>query len=139
MACKPPRSPEEIRAERVQTEYEKILTAAILRHGALVRRDPSAFGWAGGDEEYGLGWRNPRHSATCGIASTGRVDEDVTWHEFAGTFAEYNEGIKHGMEVHGVTCNCGKLTDRVFRWDASVGEAIKLVMVELLEERVDSQ
>jgi hypothetical protein len=142
MACRPPRSPEEIRAEKVQTEYEKILTAAIIKHGSVVSDSASIYGWVTMDDyDLGLlgGWTNAKkHSSSCGIASTGRVEEDSTWYEFAGTFAT-SDHYKHGMEVHSVTCNCGKLTDRVFRWDASVGEAIRIVMMELLEERVDSQ
>jgi predicted Fe-S protein YdhL (DUF1289 family) len=138
-ACRPPRSPEEIREDRVKTEYEALLTAAILKHGTLVSKDASYYGWQGSNEEYAeTAWRGPRHSVTCGIASTGRVEEHAAWSEFAGTFAS-NDYYKHGMEVHGVTCNCGKLTDRVFRWDSHVGEAIRLVMMELLEERVDDR
>lgn len=137
LACRPPKPPEEARRDRVQTEYEKILTAAIIKHGSIVRQDASLYGWIS-DEEYSLPFRGPRHSVECGIASTGLVEEHATWYEFAGTFAE-QDNYKHGMEVHGVTCNCGKITDRVFRWDAPVGEAIRTVMMGLLEEKVDAQ
>lgn len=137
MVCRPPRPPEEARAELVRIEYERILTAAILKHGMLVSKTASTFGWTGADEEYGSSWRGPRHSTECGIAKTGRVEEDSTWYEFAGTFAS-NDHYKHGMEVHGVTCNCGKITDRVYRWDASVGEAIRTVTMELVEERIEA-
>jgi hypothetical protein len=66
------------------------------------------------------------------------VDEDAYWSEFAGTFAS-GDHYKHGMEVHGVTCNCGKIKNRIFRWDAPVGEAIRAVMVNLVEEKVRGQ
>lgn len=124
--------------DRVRAEYEKILTAAIIKNGSLVRPGNTYYGWGdyAGDYDSRDPWGGgPRHSATCGIASTGRVDEDATWQEFMGTFYEGDES-KHGMEVHGVTCNCGKLQDRTFRWDAPVGEAIRVVMMELLERSI---
>ena len=138
LACRPPKSPEEIKAEKVQTEYDRILVAAILKNGSVVNNGPNYYGWVCMDD-YDLGPRGGwidavKHSTACGIASTGRIDDHATWYEFGGTDADPN--YKIGMEVHGVTCNCGKLTDRVFRWDAPVGEAIKTVMMELLEERL---
>lgn len=125
--------------DRVKAEYEKILSAAIIKNGSLVSKDASFFNWI--DDEYeGRRARGQRHSvSSCGIAKTGQVEEDATWHEFAGTFAEYGDTYKHGMEVHGVTCNCGKIKDRVFRWDAPVGEAIRIVMMELLEDKVKNE
>jgi hypothetical protein len=105
--------------DRVRTEYEKILTAAILKHGSLVRKDASQYGWLDG-LEYGEGWKNPRHSVQCGIAKTGRIVEDAYWYEFMGT------------------CNCGKITDRVFRWSESPGEAIRIVLESVLEDKVKS-
>lgn len=121
----------------VQVEYEKILTAAIIKNGSLMSETPSIFSWADYHGDYGSGWprRGERHSSSCGIASTGRVEEHATWYEFAGTFAT-SDFYKHGMEVHDVTCNCGKIKNRTFRWDAPVGEAIRAVMMGLLEERV---
>ena len=122
--------------DRVRAEYERILTAAILKHGSLVRKDASQYGWLDG-LEYGEGWKNPRHSVQCGIAKTGRIVEDAYWYEFMGTFYEGDNTV-HGMEVHGVTCNCGKITDRVFRWSESPGEAIRIVLESVLEDKVKS-
>ena len=116
--------------DRVKAEYDKILTTAIIKNGSLVAKDASFYGWNTG-EEYGGDFRSPRHSVVCGIAKTGRVEEDATWDEFMGTFYE-GDTRKHGMEVYGVTCNCGKLKNRTFRWDAPVGEAVKAVVEELL-------
>lgn len=120
--------------DRVRAEYEEILTAAIIKHGTLVDQDHSIYHWIASDDHDGDRWSGPRHSTSCGIAATGRVEEDATWYEFAGTFAEQDD-YKHGMEVHGVSCNCGKIKDRTFRWDAPVGKAIRIVMIELLESR----
>lgn len=126
--------------DRVKAEYEKILTAAIIKNGTLVAKDASIYSWVDDEYEYEGRWaRGQRHSVSCGIVKTGQVKEDATWYEFAGTFAEDGDTYKHGMEVHGVTCNCGKIKDRVYRWDAPVGEAIRIVMLELLAERVASE
>lgn len=122
--------------DRVKEEYEKILTRSIIKHGSLVRVDASTFGWMDQDGQ-GYDFRKPRHSSWCEIVKTGQVEEDATWYEFAGTFADSH--YKHGMEVHGVTCDCGQIKDRTFRWDAPVGEAIKVVLEELLEERVKDE
>ena len=43
------------------------------------------------------------------------------------------------VDTAGVTCNCGKIKDRVFRWDAPVGEAIRVVMMELLKREVEGK
>lgn len=122
--------------DRVREEYNRILTAAIIKNGSLVRTDASQYGWSDyGD--YGNDFTKPRHSTTCGIAKTGRVVEDADWYEFMGTFYEGDNTV-HGMEVHGVSCNCGRITDRVFRWSESPGEAIRIVLESVLEEKVKS-
>jgi hypothetical protein len=122
--------------ERLEAEYKKILTAAIIKNGSLVKQDGgSQFGWADSNTEWGVGLRGTRHTSSCGIAKTGRVEEYASWYEFMGTFYEGDNTV-HGMEVHGVTCNCGLITDRVFRWSTSVSEAIREVMMGLLEEKI---
>lgn len=123
--------------DRVKAEYDKILTAAIINHGVLVRHDQSVFAWMDDELNGEYSGGRPRHSLTCGIGVVGKAVENATWYEFAGTFAEDGDAYKHGMEVHGVSCKCGKIKDRVFRWDAPVGEAIRIVMMSLLEERVN--
>lgn len=124
----------------VKAEYEKILTAAIIKNGTLVAKDASIFSWMEDEGEYEGRWaRGPRHSVSCGIAKTGRVEEDATWYEFGGSLTGDQDTYKHGMEVHGVTCNCKKIKNRTFRWDAPVGEAIRVVMLELLAERVKEE
>lgn len=125
--------------DRVKVEYEKILTGAIIKNGTLVLESSSTFNWMDVSDHEGRRPYGQKHSVSCGIAKAGRVEEDATWYEFAGTFAEDGDTYKHGMEVHGVTCNCGKIKDRTFRWDAPVGEAIRIVMMELLEERVAAE
>lgn len=124
--------------DRVKAEYEALVTKAVIRHGNLVDKSASLYGWMDQRDDYESGslWGGgPRHIVSCGVASTGKVVEDATWYEFAGTFAE-GDNYKHGMEVHGVTCNCGRLTDRVYRWDANPGEAIRTVLEALLEEKI---
>jgi hypothetical protein len=123
--------------DRVRAEYEKILTAAIIKNGQLVRTNGGYYGWGDYEGDYGGDFRSPRHSTTCGIAKTGRVEEDAYWYEFMGTFYE-GDNTKHGMEVHGVSCNCGRITDRVFRWSESPGEAIRIVLEGVLTERVEN-
>lgn len=123
--------------DKVRAEYDKIVKNAIIKHGAMVDLKFSTFGWedrSGLDTDY----RKPRHSITCGIKSMGRLDEDACWEEFKGTFYEGDTRV-YGMDVHDVTCNCGLITGRTFRWKESVGEAIRLVMMELLEEKVASE
>lgn len=123
--------------DRVRVEYERILTAAIIKNGMPVSRDGGYYGWGDYEIEYPNDYEGGRHSVACGIAKTGRVDEDAYWQEFMGTFYEGDE-TKHGMEVSGVSCNCGRITDRVYRWSESPGEAIRIVLEGVLSEKVES-
>lgn len=120
--------------DRVKAEYEKVVSAAIIMNGLMVSNSPSMYAWRDYDTEYD-GSGGYRHIYSCGTASVGEVKEDTTWWEFAGTDADNH--YKHGMEVRGVTCNCGKITNRTYRWDASVGEAIKIVLENVLLERTE--
>lgn len=120
--------------DRVKAEYEKVLSAAIIKNGSMVDNRPSQFAWRDYDTEYD-GPAGVRHIYSCGTVSVGEIKEDATWWEFAGTFAD--DHYKHGMEVHGVTCNCGKITNRIYRWDAPVSEAIKIVLENVLTERIE--
>ena len=114
----------------VKEEYERILTAAILKNGSLVRNEGNTYyGWTD--------YEATTHISSCGAAKTGRIVEDAYWYEFMGTFYEGDETV-HGMEVHGVTCNCGRITDRVYRWSESPGEAIRIVLESVLEDKVKS-
>lgn len=125
--------------ERVKEEYERLLASVIIANGVLVRESAVDFmyGWMSSDDYEGknkLMWTGRRHSDVCGIKRTGKVNEDCQWDEFKGTFYEGDTTV-YGVEVEGVTCNCGKLINRSYRWAAPLGEAIKIVMEALLEEK----
>lgn len=113
----------------VRAEYDKALIAAILKRGTMVSEDASIYGWEDYDYHFGPSWsraerRTPHHLA-CVLVSIGRPVE-TRWDEFQGTFYE-GDTSEHGVELPGITCECGKLEDRTLRWKASpqaIAEAV---------------
>lgn len=109
----------------VRREYERHLMAVVLRQGALVSPDESIYGWI----DYERPWDGrPAHLTVC--PPTGKHVEEMTWHEFAGTFYEGDTGV-HGVQVTGVNCACGQLRNRKVRWSATVSEVAEAVFEEL--------
>lgn len=122
-----------------QAEYDEALTAAVLKHGTLVREDPSFYGWEDFDYHLGHGLRS-RHTAhhlKCEIVSTGKPVES-TWHEFQGTFYEGDTSV-HGIDLPEVTCACGKVQDRTFRWQARMQEVAEAVFEEAFGNRAEEK
>lgn len=99
-----------------QAEYERFLREAVLKRGALVSTGSTYYGWIADD------WR---HTSKCELTTT-KVPEEITYSEFAGTFAT-SDSTHHAVEVSGVSCKCGQLKDRKVRWDASVSEVAEAV------------
>jgi hypothetical protein len=96
-------------------EYRVALRAATLRHGTLVDRNPSVYGYIADDWE---------HAARCELSS-GAVPEEVEWSQFQDTFAPNK--TYHGISLSGVNCACGTLVNREVRWEADVSEMTEAV------------
>jgi hypothetical protein len=116
-------------SERVRAEYEKAMARVVIKRGSLVSEHPNIYGW----EEYS--WclsDGGKHLAKCGIKTddTLRADED-RWDEFQGTFYEGDTSV-HGARVDGISCQCGKVTGRSYRWKASMQEVAEAVFEEAL-------
>lgn len=99
----------------LEERYQRALKRLLIKKGSLVITSGTAFGWV----DYGDGMA---HIRSCGF-DVSRIEEDASWTEFAGTFADHDDW-HHGMEMV-VTCTCGKYTDRMVRWDGRVAEAIR--------------
>lgn len=114
--------------KNVRREYETILTAIVLENG-LPRWAPNDRpGMFGGPVDY----KDGEHIRKCVIVSTGRVDEDVEWSEWAGTFAE-SDKIRHGVSVFDVTCACGKIVKREVIWETTVADVATAVFTKMYE------
>lgn len=114
--------------EEIREEYERLLVRLVLANGSLVGEDASFYGW---HDHTTFRWPGPgfsEHVGTCGIKSTGRVQEDI-WYEFKGTFYEGDTSV-HGISLKGVTCNCDKVQDREVRWSAPMQEVAEAVFEE---------
>lgn len=103
----------------VQEEYERALRRAIYRHGLVVSQQP------------GIGWMDVQatdHLRACEPYTARDVDEDE-WYEFV-SMGGPEDGRKHGLTLAGVGCTCGRLEDRMIRWDESVYAVAQAVFEE---------
>lgn len=101
----------------IEERYQRALRRLLIKNGTLVTTRGQGFGWIAEDYEEGM-----KHIRSCGY-DVSRLEEDASWTEFAGTFAEHDT-YKYGMEMI-VTCTCGEYKDRMIRWDGRVAEAIR--------------
>lgn len=108
----------------IKAEYENALRIAVLRHGALTDPDSHAYGWIADDWE---------HKRWCKLTSE-QVPTEAAWTEFGDSFTEHHP-TKHGIDLPGVSCACGAITDRTMRWDAHPAEMIQIVLTIGFEER----
>lgn len=104
-----------------QKRYDEILRRVVLREGSLVNATSTAYGWIASD------WQ---HKHKCELTTTA-VPTEITYDEWAGTFEPSR--TKYAMQVDRVNCKCGQLRNRKIRWDATIGDAIQLVVGELIE------
>lgn len=110
----------------VKQEYDALLTEIALKQGALMSPpNLRQYGWIDGDYA---------HLSSCGVRTWGAVRE-TEFQQFEGTFFE-GERIRHAVDVSGVTCNCGFLTDREVRWEPTGGlsEVAEAVFTALYEK-----
>ena len=99
-----------------QEEYNRALKIALIRHGSVIEKNPSTYGWAD--------YQATEHLRQCGGWSLWNADED-TWHEFVDSYA--GSEAKHGLALERVTCNCGHLAVRTVRWKAELSEVAEAV------------
>lgn len=106
----------------VRKEYNDIIARVAASAGTvLLEKRISSF--------IQYDYRLSSHLATCEMRSFTAVDEDSTWYEFQGTFAD--DHSVHGVEVSGVNCACGKIIDRTIRWQASISDVTTAVFAEM--------
>jgi hypothetical protein len=108
----------------VQREYDDALRAAIIKHGTLVERHPSLYGWE-------ATWTEQEHAHRCKLASSA-TPEETAWSEFVDT--EAGNRTSHGVSLVGVSCACGFLRgDRELRWQASVSDITEALFTVVFE------
>lgn len=113
---------------RAQAEVHSAVLRYILEqaddvNGGLVQLKPTFYNWRSYEIFEALGDLTPAaHVLACGIASGHWEDKD--WQEFAGTFAEYGDQFRHGIDAV-VTCKCGRVTYRTFRYTGSHGDLLR--------------
>lgn len=108
----------------VRAEYESIVTELVLERGWVVKPSPSEYGWTDQEfEEWTRDYQRRSHLARCRATAHGPVREDATWREFVGTFAPGGPNeTRHGIEVDGATCACGKVRGRTVRLEATISD-----------------
>lgn len=113
--------------ETVRAEYESILAEVVIERGKLVGFgcESDEYAWEDWDSD------NP-HLAECGVAEH-RTPVESAWEEFVGTLAEPTHETHHGVDLPGVTCTCGRLTDRTFRMEQPVQEVAEAVFTKLYQ------
>jgi hypothetical protein len=110
-------------ADSWQLEFKKRSLAYMIEHGTPVGDGDDSHLYYGYIDH---NWRELLdHLATCSpdpIKSTSIIDK--TWTEFAGTFADRSEDLRHGLELT-VTCSCGKVRDKRWRLEKGFGELVR--------------
>jgi hypothetical protein len=106
----------------VRAEYNRALARAAAKNGSFVAPNASFYGW--------MDWNAYEHMKTCQVVvpDTAKAEED-TWDEFQGTFYE-GDTTHTGVVVKGVSCRCGRYTNRDVRWAATVQEVAEAVFIE---------
>jgi hypothetical protein len=66
-----------------------------------------------------------KHLASCELDIPKCSFTDITWTEFAGTFAESDNDCA-GLEAT-VSCTCGQVKDRRFRYSGGYAEMLKAI------------
>jgi len=79
--------------------FDRSAAAMIQKEGQLVT--PFHDGYYGGRDDH----MATNHFRRCGSSFVGVPEEDE-WDNFAGTFADYDDGLEHGMKAD-VECKCG--------------------------------
>ncbi|HEU4752325.1 MAG TPA: hypothetical protein VFU47_04380 [Armatimonadota bacterium] len=126
----------------VRAEYDSIVTELVLERGWVVKHDPSEYGWEDGAfEEWSRDYSERRsHLARCRATARGPVREDATWREFVGTFAPGGPNeTRHGIEVQGATCACGRVKDRTVRLEGTVSDLSGAVFSRLYQRLTAAQ
>lgn len=119
--------------DAVRAEYESILAEVIIDQGDVVVREDSqtkVYDWVDRScevwsEDYTSRWC---HTAQCPVVAHGTPTE-VEWEEFEGSFAENSQ--RAGVELPGVSCQCGKLADRVLRLEISARDLTEAAFSKL--------
>lgn len=140
--------PADTMSPEVRAEYEAIVTELVLQRGRVVMNDPTEYGWAdatldvwkrdegpGGERLYDGPFS---HFTQCDAFAIGHLVEDVRWAHFVGTF---NPGgptePRHGVEVHDVSCMCGRVKLRTVRWEGSIHDLAGAVFERLYRRLVE--
>lgn len=105
-------------------EYKAAAGRFVLKNGSPreMERD-TTYGWLASD------WNEVGEHLRAHAADEVTLGEfqDVEWSQFDGTFVDDSE--HQGIEVT-VTCACGRLTDRVWRYEGTLGEILTGILKE---------
>jgi hypothetical protein len=110
-------------SEEAQRTYDDVLRRLVLKHGELVAVDGTYWGWLASD------WR---HKHSCELSSTA-VPREETWGQFDGTFADCDLTV-HGIVLDDVHCACGYLVRRQLCWEKPLGEVLRAMFEQLVED-----
>lgn len=111
-------------SDSAKAELRALIVSKLMANGDVVSLDPTYYG---GWESYG----DTVHLQECG----GKADPDTKLEEtyvreFMGTFYEGDSSVAV-VELKGVSCNCGNLTDRTIRLKSTIGEFIFTLLNDL--------
>lgn len=103
--------------EGMMAEYCEALSQVVLARGTLVHEDPSIYMWEDDDA-----YNDCPHLSECRVVHYGDPVE-VQWDEFLGT--DITPATHHGVDLPGVHCACGRVTDRTVRLNMPVPEMLR--------------
>jgi hypothetical protein len=106
-----------------QAEFQRRIVTYLVKNGSPVSQVPT--GTYGGYLDWN--WREINaHVSKCELIFSECKWKDSEWSDFAGTFAESQWSDRTGIDVI-VTCQCGYLTDRAFRYTGSRADLLTAI------------
>lgn len=109
----------------LQKEIKRRILKFLTKNGLPADTDWSRwyYGWIARD------WATlVTHLGTCKVDIIHSSYEDAYWYEFQGTFYEGDSTVR-GIEAK-ITCACGEITNRVWRYAGGYVELIKGITEE---------
>jgi hypothetical protein len=112
-------------SDSAKTELRALIVSKLLTAGSIVSLNPRYYtGWEDYEDTYHI-----QDKCSVEIPPETKLEENYV-HEFMGTFYEGDTNVAV-VEMKGISCHCGRVTDRTLRWKGTVGEFIFTLLNDL--------
>jgi hypothetical protein len=102
--------------------FATALRNMILQEGAPSDTEDIYYGWIANDYSTVL-----KHMEKCSVAESSEAPTEEEWDSFDGTFVDSCTACGFTLLV---SCVCGKVKDRTWRWEGSMADAVKYLVTK---------